>query len=87
MTMADVSAGFGVGQSTGSAKARAISDTLKLRPVFDPDWTLPSMMDKNPLVWMAEVNSYLVDLRDMTCEVQEIAFEKGMIPYIPDRRD
>jgi hypothetical protein len=31
------------------------SVSLKLRP-FDPEWTLPSMMDKNPLVWMAEVN-------------------------------
>ena len=46
------------------------------------------MMDKNPLVWMAEVNGYLVDLRHMPREVQEIAFEKGMIPYIPaDRND
>ena len=44
------------------------------------------MMDKNPLVWMAEVNGYLVDLRSMPREVQEIAFEKGMIPYIPDDR-
>jgi len=26
----------------------------------------------------------LVDLRDMPREVQEIAFQKGMIPYIPD---
>ncbi len=86
MTMADVCAGFGVGPGTGSAKARAISDALKLRPAFDPEWTLPSMMDKNPLVWMAEVNGYLVDLRDMPSEVQEIAFEKGMIPYIPGER-
>ena len=45
------------------------------------------MMDKNPLVWMAEVNGYLVDLRHMPREVQEIAFEKGMIPYIPDDRE
>jgi hypothetical protein len=87
MTMADVCAGFGVSPSTGGAKARAISDALKLRPAFDPDWTLPSMMDHNPLVWMAEVNGYLVDLRDMPREVQEIAFEKGMIPYIPDHRE
>jgi hypothetical protein len=86
MTMADVCAAFGVSPSTGGAKARAISDALKLRPVFDPEWTLPSMMDKNPLVWMAEVNGYLVDLRHMPREVQEIAFEKGMIPYIPDER-
>jgi hypothetical protein len=32
---------------------------------------------------MAQVNGILVDLRDMPREVQEIAFEKGMIPYIP----
>jgi len=32
---------------------------------------------------MAEVNGLLVDLRDMPREVQQIAFEKGMIPYIP----
>jgi hypothetical protein len=29
---------------------------------------------------MAEVNGLLVDLRDMPREVQEIAFERGMIP-------
>ncbi len=87
MTMADVCAGFGVSPSTGGAKARAISDVLKLRPAFDPDWTLPSMMDHNPLVWMAEVNGYLVDLRDMPREVQEIAFQNGMIPYIPADRE
>jgi hypothetical protein len=37
----------------------------------------------NPLVWMAEVNGILIDLRQMPREVQEIAFAKGMIPYIP----
>jgi hypothetical protein len=42
---------------------------------FDPQWTLPSLVEKNPLVWMAEVNGLLVDLRDMPREVQEIAFE------------
>jgi hypothetical protein len=32
------------------------------------------------------VNGYLVDLRTMPREVQEIAFEKGLVPYIPWRR-
>jgi hypothetical protein len=36
---------------------------------------------------MAEVNGLLVDLRDMPREVQEIAFQKGMIPYVPGERD
>jgi hypothetical protein len=44
---------------------------------------LPSRVDQNPLVWMAEVNGVLVDLRDMPRELQVIAYEKGMIPYVP----
>ena len=32
---------------------------------------------------MAEVNGLLVDVREMPREVQVIAYEKGMIPYIP----
>jgi hypothetical protein len=86
MTMADVCAGFGVGQSTASAKAKVISQALKISPL-NPEWALPSLIEKNPLVWMAEVNGILVDLREMPREVQEIAFEKGMIPYIPADRE
>jgi hypothetical protein len=86
MAMADVCALFGVSQSTASAKARAISQALGTRQ-FDPNWSLPSLLDQNPLVWMAEVNGMLVDLREMPREVQEIAFQKGMIPYIPADRE
>jgi hypothetical protein len=32
-------------------------------------------------------NGPLVDLRDMPRELQEIAFGKGMIPYIPADRE
>jgi hypothetical protein len=50
-------------------------------------WHSPSMLKsivaQDPLVWMAEVNGMLVDIREMPREVQVIAFEKGMIPYIP----
>ena len=31
---------------------------------------------------MAEVNGLLVDLRDTSREVQVIAYEQGMIPYV-----
>ena len=44
---------------------------------------LKSIVAQDPLVWMAEVNGMLVDIREMPREVQVIAFEKGMIPYIP----
>ena len=86
MTLAEVCAAFGVGQSTASAKARAISQALGVNRL-DPSWSLPSLLDTNPLVWMAEVNGLLVDLREMPREIQEIAFEQGMIPYIPADRE
>ena len=44
------------------------------------------MMDDNPLIWMLEVNGLLMDIRDAPREAQEIAYEKGMIPYIPADR-
>ena len=85
MTTADLCAAFGVGESTLHAKARVIEKILGVR-VFDPKWTLPSLVGSNPLVWMAEVNGLLVDLRAMPREVQEVAFAKGIIPFIPADR-
>jgi hypothetical protein len=84
--MADVCAAFGVNQNTASAKARVISNALGTHQL-DPNWTLPSRLDQNPLVWMAEVDGLLVDLRAMPREVQAVAFAKGMIPYIPADRE
>ena len=87
MTTAELCAVLEVGESSIYAKARAIERALGTQP-FDPQWTLPSLVEKNPLVWMAEVNGLLVDLRDMPREIQEIAFEDGLIPYIPaDHKD
>ena len=74
---------FGVGQSTGQGKSKLIRDLLNMNQL-DPHWTLPSKLDTNPLVWMIMVDGLLVDVRHMPREVQEIAFEKGIIPYIPD---
>lgn len=86
MTTADLCAAFGVGQSTANAKARVIRDALRVNRM-DPAWMLRDFVDRNPLLWMAEVNGVLVDLRHMPREVQEIAYEKGMIPYIPADRE
>jgi hypothetical protein len=82
LTTADLCARFGVGQSTASAKARVISQALDTSRL-NPEWSLPSLLDRNPLVWMAEVNGFLVDLRHMPREVQQIAFQKSLIPFIP----
>ena len=83
MTTKELCAAFGVGVSTAQAKAVVIRTALGTNNRRDPAWMLPSLVAESPLVWMAEVNGFLVDLRTMPREVQEIAFEKGIIPYIP----
>ena len=55
---------------------------LKIRQ-FDHNWMLPSRMDENPMIWMLEVNGFIMDIRKSPREVQELAFERGLIPYIP----
>ncbi len=53
---------------------------------LDPNWTLPSRLDDNPMVWMLQVNGFMLDVRDAPRELQEVAFNKGLIPYIPADR-
>ncbi len=77
---------FGVAESTGQGKSKLIRKMFKIRN-FDPKWTLPSRMDDNPVVWMLTVNGFLMDIRNAPREAQVVAFEKGLIPYIPADRD
>ena len=76
---------FGVAESTGQGKSKAIRTMFKIRN-FDPRWTLPSKMDDNPMVWTLELNGFLMDIRHAPRELQEAAFTKGLIPYIPADR-
>ena len=77
---------FGIGESTGQNKSKEIRDLLKMGPM-SPQWTLPSRLADNPMVWLLQVNGFTVDIRGMPIEVQQRAFEKGLIPYIPTRQD
>ncbi|MBS1250284.1 MAG: hypothetical protein MAG431_01877 [Chloroflexi bacterium] len=74
--------GFGVASSTGAGKAKLIREMLKIN-YFDHTWMLPSRIDSSSSVWMVMVNGLIVDIRNMPYEIQEIALEKGLIPYIP----
>jgi hypothetical protein len=85
MSTADLCNEFGVNQSTASTKSKAVRDILGMHQM-DPNWCLPSMLDRNPLVWMIMVDDLIVDARWMPYEVQEIAYEKGLIPYIPGEK-
>jgi Domain of unknown function (DUF6398) len=82
MPMADVAAGFGVGESTASAKARTISDALQVSRM-DPAWMLRERATHNPLLWLVQVNGFIADIRDLPRELQQIAYDEGLIPYIP----
>ena len=76
---------LGTSPSSGAAKLAAIRKMLGMHQL-DPEWTLPSKMDDNPLIWMLKVNGFMMDVRKEPREVQEIAFNKGLIPYIPADR-
>ncbi len=82
----DIHEHFGVSKSTGGARSKAVQDALKMGPM-SPEWTLPSRMESNPMVWMLQVNGLMVDVRHMPLEVQEIALAKGLIPFIPGRKE
>lgn len=77
---------FGIGESTGQNKSKDIRDLLKMGPM-SPQWTLPSRLADNPMVWLLKVNGFTVDIRGMPIEVQQMAFEKGLIPFVPAMRD
>ncbi|MDX2097829.1 MAG: plasmid pRiA4b ORF-3 family protein [Leptolyngbyaceae cyanobacterium bins.59] len=77
---------FGISASTGQGKSKQVRDTLKMRQ-FDPNWCLPSLVDRNPLIWMLSVNGLIIDIRSAPLPVQVDAFRKGMIPYIPGHKE
>lgn len=79
----DLCAFFGVSQSAGAAKARDIMRLLRVAQL-DPRWCLPSKLADNPLVWMVEVNGFVVDIRTMPRALQEEAHRLGLIPFVPD---
>ena len=79
---ADIHAFFGVSGSNIQSKSKEIRDLLGMGPMA-LDWCLPSHMAANPLVWMLQVNGVVMDIRDLPLEAQQIAFDQGLIPYIP----
>lgn len=74
---------FELSSSTMQAKSKQIRDLLGMYPM-DPEWSTPSMIDQNPLVWMLEINGLIIDVRHAPREIQEAAFRQGLIPYIPE---
>lgn len=82
MTSSQLAKAFGVSQGTMAGKSKIIRDALNIMQL-EPDWCLPEMLADNPLVWMVEVNGIVMDMRHAQREFQEIAYKKGLIPFIP----
>lgn len=78
----ELASAFGISQSTAGNKSKQIRELLKMHQ-FDHRWSLPSKLNDLPFTWMITFNGFIVDVRTMPREVQEIAYEKGIIPYIP----
>jgi hypothetical protein len=85
MNAAELCAAFGVSKSTGAAKAKAVREALGMSQM-DPQWYRPSKMERNSLAWMIMVNGLIVDVRSMPRDIQEAAYAKGLIPYLPGAR-
>ncbi len=85
MKLTAIDKAFGVGESTGQGKAKAIRDLLKIHPL-DPAWTLRSRIEDNPMAWMVEINGFVLDARFLKREIQEELYRNGVIPYVPDKR-
>lgn len=83
---AQIAKGFAVSMATMAAKSKVLREGLRLTPL-DPAWTLPSRLDRNPLVWMLKVNGLLMDIRRAPRGAQEEAYRLGLIPYIPADRE
>jgi len=81
-TSAQIAEGFGVSQQTMQTKSKIIRDKLEIMQ-FDPEWCLPSLIGDNPLVWMLEVDGFIIDARSAPIEFQQEAYRLGLIPYVP----
>ena len=77
---------FGLSKSTGGNRSNQIKNILKIG-LMDPHWTLPSRMEKNTLAWSVMLNGFIVDARSLPLPLQEEAYRKGLIPYLPSEKD
>lgn len=82
MKSKEIADGFGVSMATMQAKYKVIWEGLGLVRMH-PDWSLPSRLNDNPLVWILKVNGFLMDIRGAPREAQVAAYEQGLIPYVP----
>jgi len=82
MTANEIREWFNLSKSTVGSKVAEINKLLDLS-YFNTEFQLKTLVDRNPMIWYVKVNGLIVDIRTMPREVQEEAYHKGLIPYIP----
>ena len=87
MTAGEIADGFGLSKNTAGSKAGEVRKLLNLS-YSNHEFVLQEILKDSPMIWMLSVNGFYTDIRRMPREVQEQAYNKGLIPYIPaDRAD
>ena len=79
----DLADAFGISKSTAGSKAKQIRDWLKIS-YFSHQWTLPSKLADSPIAWIISWDGLMIDARQAPRYIQEIAYEKGLIPFLPE---
>jgi hypothetical protein len=82
-TAQDLADAFGIAKSTAGNKSKQVRDWLKIS-YFNHQWTLPSKLADSPMAWMISVDGFLVDARRLPRDIQEAAYKKGFIPFMPE---
>jgi len=85
LTATGISSFFGLAPNTAGTKASELRKMFRIDN-FNPEWQLAEHIEDNPMIWMVQVNGLIVDIRNMPLELQQQAFEKGIIPYVPGNR-
>ncbi len=75
----------GVAPATLMNRTRDIREGLGLVRM-DRRWSTRNMLERNPLVWMVEVDGLPADIRQAPRQVQEEAVRGGIIPFVPEKR-
>ncbi len=82
VTSREIAEEFGVSQGTMLAKSKIVRDGLEMVPL-DPDWCISVEPEDNPMVWMVDIGGIMMDVRYAPRQMQEQAYEMGLIPFIP----
>ena len=78
---ADLATAFNSSQSTIRNKAKQIREIVKMRH-FDHYWMLQKSIRHSSMTWMITFNGFIVDARSLPVEIQQVAYERGLIPYV-----